>query len=121
MGRIVTLRNGATPLNLRYNNALLSMSYCVKYLALLKYFGALRFLYIYIYIYIYIYVYDYKFTLHFHVKYKQKNKDKQNYTIARYQYTGKYLGVCKKRKLLIKFRFTDEKIKLKRLFVKSLA
>ena len=30
-----------------------------------------------------------------HVKYRQKKKytDKQNYTIARYQYTGKYLGV----------------------------
>ena len=48
-------------------------------------------LYIYIYIYIYIYMSIY---LHFTSrKIIDKKTDIQNYTIARYQYTGKYLGV----------------------------
>ena len=86
------------------------------------------------YIYIYIYIYDYKFTLHFTQKYRQKDTEKQNYMIARYwEYkitnnNNKY--ICKKgncllykRKLLVKFGFTDERIYLNYLkcFVKSLS
>ena len=50
-------------------------------------------------------LYNYEFTRH--VKYRQKNTDKQNYTIARYQYTESTWEYVKKKKLLIKFRFTD--------------
>ena len=43
----------------------------------------------------YIYIYIYTINLHFtsHKNIDKKNTDKKNYTIARYQYTGKYLGV----------------------------
>ena len=36
-----------------------------------------------------------KFTLHFTQHIDKKYTDKQNYTIARYQYTGKYLRLQK--------------------------
>ena len=60
-------------------------------------------LYIYTYmcIYIYIYIYIYMIiNLHFTSRKTNKKTDKQNYTIARYQCTGKYLGVCKKKKIV---------------------
>ena len=43
-------------------------------------------------LYIYIYIYKNYMTINLHFT-SRKNIDKQNYTIARYQYTGKYLRV----------------------------
>ena len=58
-------------------------------LAVQKYGNGLFYIYIF---YIYIYM-----TINFHFTSRKnmdkKNTGKQNYTIARYQYTGKYLGV----------------------------
>ena len=68
------------------------------------YLATASFIYIYIIYYIYIYytyidifyIYIYMIiNLHFtsHKNIDKKNTEKQNYMIARYQYTGKYLGV----------------------------
>ena len=82
-------------------------------------------LYIYTYMCIYIYIYIYIYMIiNLHFTSRKTNKKTQTNKITQspdtnvLESTWEYV---KKRRLLIKFRFTDERIKLKKWFIKCLA
>ena len=81
------------------------------------------YIYIHICVYIYIYIYIYM-IINLHFTSRKTNKKTQTNKITQspdtnvLESTWEYV---KKRRLLIKFRFTDERIKLKKWFVKCLA